>query len=430
MIKKLLSNNFSKDLIITVVGQMIIMLLALVVNKINSLNLGPEMYSIFYVSKRSVGVISGIMAIALGIAIPRFISMTQYKDKKATFMISALLICLGISLLVFLVMLIFENWFSIMIFGSSNYISLVMPMVLYSFSVAISTLIYSYYRGCNRYYMYNISQIVVNLVMLIVAIFVKKSIFYILLLWGIFILISCIIFLILIFSEKSNKEELKNFKNPIKEIKMLSVFSFPRLFGEMALFSFTTIPLIIIAHRQGIEQNYLISTPINLMAMITPLFSFAGIILLPYVSKATSEGKVDEVKKPILYMGILYIIASLCAIGFIILFPKFVINLFFSSEFLDAISVTVILIWAVLPASIYYLLRNPIDALSRIPFNTINLVISFGVLCGLMYLFNDNKGYAYAFIIGYTVLCILSIISYLICMKRVKNKFKRKEESV
>lgn len=420
MIKDLLKSRFSKDLIITVVGQGLLMILALVINKINSINLGATDYSIFNVAKKSVGIISGIMAVSLGIALPRYIAMKQNYDKKARYLIGSLMIMIIASLVVCLVMFILRNWFGVVIFGDAGFENLIMPMVLYSFSVAFSTIIYSYYRGCNAYYKYNISQMIVNIAMLIIAIFVRKSIKWILLLWGISIIVISIIFLLLIL--KSLREELGNLRMPTKELRELSLFGLPRIIGEIALFSFTTVPLIIIAHREGIDNNYLISTAINISGMIFPVFSFAGVILLPYVSNAVSDNDIKRIDKPIFVMGLLYIVFSLFVIAFIDLFPKFVISLLFSEEFLPSVRTTTILIWSILPASLYYLLRNPIDGLSRIPFNTINLAISFGILCGLVVYFNDYDGYALAFIIGYSILCLLSIISFLYCRRRIMRK--------
>lgn len=420
MIKKLLNNKFSKDLMITVIGQVILMLLALVINKINSVQLGEANYSVFNVAKKSVGIISGIMAASLGIALPRYISMKEYNSKKGRLLISSLFIMMIISFVTLLIMFILRNWFSVVIFGNTNYENLIMPMVLYSFSVAFSTIIYSYYRGCNKYYWYNGSQMAVNVAMLVIALLIPKSILLILLFWGISTLVITIIFMVLILREV--KDEFKDMSFPKKEIKMLSSFGLPRIIGEIALFSFTTVPLIIIAHRDGIESNFLISVPVNISAMIFPVFSFAGVILLPYVSSALSENDLKRINKPIFYMALLYIIAALGASIIISLFPEFIIGILFADGYKAASVATTIMIWSLLPASIYYLLRNPIDALSRIPFNTINLVISFAFICGILFVSNNTKEYALAFVIGYSILCILSIASFMYCKRRASLK--------
>jgi hypothetical protein len=55
-------------------------------------------------------------------------------------------------------------------------------------------------------------------------------------------------------------------------------------------------------------------------------------------------------------------------------------SLFFSEEYLVTKELSQILLLSILPQALYLLYRNPIDAISVIPYNTINLCICLTVM--------------------------------------------------
>ena len=77
-----MKTSFKKDVIITIIGQLIVLLITFIVNKIVSVQLGTEGYTEFSIAKRSAGVISYVMLMGLGIAVPRFIPQAKAEKNE------------------------------------------------------------------------------------------------------------------------------------------------------------------------------------------------------------------------------------------------------------------------------------------------------------------------------------------------------------
>lgn len=412
--------NLSKDFIITICSQVVLMIITLAINKVNSINLGVTNFSIFTLAKRSVGIVSGIMALSLGISIPRYIVLKRNATNKYGYFYAGLLLVTILSCVLILISFFLKTSLSKLLFDDVDLIYLVMPTIIYSFSGALTVIIYSYYRGCNKYFLYNLVQIISYFAMLISSFLIKDNMKLIFILWSLSNFFITLFFTIIIitFDIKKNNYTF-SFKEIFRDIKELFVYGCPRVLGEISLFSFTTIPLIIIAHYSGIENNYLMSVPINVCTTIFPVFSFTGVIFLTYVSNAISENDVKKIKKPLLFIGLVYLLGSFVVCIFISIFPDFFIKLLFSEEYVACSPYLRVIIWSIIPASIYYLLRNPIDALDNVPWNTFALLISFAVLCGMIIIFNSsNYLYALAYVVGYLVLGSLSFAFYIICYKK------------
>lgn len=110
--------------------------------------------------------------------------------------------------------------------------------------------------------------------------------------------------------------------------------------------------------------------------MISPIFSYIGVILLPKVSQAISENKISDIISLVNKFLLMYVLFSLLVIVIIYFFDDMLIRLFFSKSYLQSKDILIIISFSILPNSIYLLLRNPIDAFSKTPYNTYNLVLS------------------------------------------------------
>ena len=117
-----------------------------------------------------------------------------------------------------------------------------------------------------------------------------------------------------------------------------------------------------------------------------------------------------------MYLG-LSILAILC----VEIVPEVIVKIVFSDSFLGGVPIIRIMVLAVLPNAIYLLLRNPIDAVSEKAYNTFNLMISFFVLNLIIILSNNVFVYALSFFIAYSILGILSFLTWKLCCKRLKN---------
>ena len=79
------------------------------------------------------------------------------------------------------------------------------------------------------------------------------------------------------------------------------------------------------------------------------------------------------------------------------------------------------MIISILPNAFYLLLRNPLDGKSKFPYNTICLIISFIVYVALLLCAKTIMMCAFDTIIAYTVLGVLTLISWIRVVRFKKN---------
>lgn len=418
-----LGSNLGKDIVLTFIAQMVIMILALVVNKLLSNMLGVEGYGQYSIIKKSTAVLSFVMLSGMGIALPRYLStyMTRkdYKSAKAT-VFSSVLVVLIVSFFVISICVWMKNEMGILLVGNHDK-RLYFSAIFYAISITFSSLLFAYYRGTNSFILFSFSQITIQLIIAAAAVFYGHNLLLLLNIWAFTTLIYV---LILIIVENKKKKFFKNNpitwnQNLVPQLTILFKYGLPRLVGDFFLFSFGAFPLIVISQKCGIASASFFAVGLMLVSIVTPFFSFSGMVLLPYVSGLIAENKFIQADKLINKLTILYIGLSIAAIIFLWFGIDMVINLFFSEEFLPSASISRILIITIISESIYLLLRNPIDAASHIPYNTFNLLISFVVLIILFSFSETIQQYAISFLLVSILKACLSFFSWQSCRNKL-----------
>lgn len=428
-IRDVWNSKFGKDVIITILGQMIVLLCTFGVNKLLSINLGTIGYGEYSIIKRTAGVITYIILAGMGIAIPKYIATyRQLEDdvKEARYLISGMAIMFLLSGVTLFLLFIIKSKFAKVLFSDEGYEFYIFPMLFYSLSLALTTFVYSYYRSIDKFYKYSISQIFIQIVTLIIAFKFSKNLITLLYVWS-FIIGGYGVYICLdIWNIYYKKAKIKSINKDLKPyIHELITFCFPRIPGEFVLFAYTVVPLIIINYKDGIEVSAYFAAATSINSMVSPLFSFVGLVLLPMISKSVVSNDFSEADNKIKGLAKIYLIIGVLGIIFVEVFTPFIINMLFSSEYMNIIPVVRIMILAVLPNAFYLLLRNPLDAISKIPYNTINLSISFLALNIMIFMSSDIISYSLSFVISYVILGVLSFRSWKKCKKELsKGKVK------
>ena len=133
-----------------------------------------------------------------------------------------------------------------------------------------------------------------------------------------------------------------------------------------------------------------------------------------------------EVHEKIKILAYIYTIVSILSIAFVYIFGEFLLKLLFNQEYIKSIEIVRIMIISILPNAFYLLLRNPLDGKSKFPYNTICLIISFIVYVALLLCAKTIMMCAFDTIIAYTVLGVLTLISWIRVVRFEKN-YKGKE---
>lgn len=398
-----LKSRLGRDILWTLTAQMLIMLCALLINKILSNKLSVEDFGQYNIIKRSASVLSFVMLGGVGIALPRYLPIYVNNGKflnAKCFIISVFLFVGIISIAVCSIGFLCRDKLLPIIVGNNDF-SLYQVVYIYAFMVALSSILYAYYRGIGNFRLFNLSQILYQIVLLCPLFLISSfSVKYIFLIW---ICLYAVLIVILGYRELYLKKfrifcDVK-IKLLVQELKTVFVYASPRLIGDFFLFSFSAFPLLYLSYFSDMKEVAYYSVGMTFVTMSTPIFSFLGVVLLPYVSTCFANNEIEKASILVNKLLLLYLFISVIIIVVLWFGMPFFIHLFFSDSYYVTTNLSRILVLAILPQSLYLLFRNPIDAISIVPYNTIILGISFTLLIFFFINLSTLIQYAYAYVL-------------------------------
>ena len=200
-IKHLKATELRRDILWTLSGQVIIMLVLLLLNKILSNSLTIEDFGRYNVLKRSTSVLSFVLLGGLGISMPRYLSIAvskrQYRSIKSLVVGSWIYLTIILLFVSFLYLILYSQLVDLVL-GTDNFLFYVICL-LYAMTSSANSYIYAYYRGIGQFKSFNICQIISQLLQLVPFIFMLNDLFSIICTWTSLnvLFILCIIITIL-----------------------------------------------------------------------------------------------------------------------------------------------------------------------------------------------------------------------------------------
>lgn len=389
VIKEKFSSGMGRDVIWTFSFQILIMLCSFAINKLLANRLSIDDFGQYNVIKRSVQVLSFVMLAGVGIALPRYIPLYRNSTpprRIAPLLTASLIYITGVSLVVFLVCILFSAQMQDVVIGQDGNMNLLLVALAYAFILALAQYVFAYYRGIGHFKWFNGSQLAMQLAIILPLVLLPVlSVSNVFISW----LIITILLVVFYFMKevRSKWKEVREYLQPqnksltshlsplTSHLKTIIRYSSGRLVADFFQFSLSAFPLIYISNTQGLQMTAYFSVGIFFVTMVTPIFSFMGIILLPYVSQSIVRHEMAAANRLVSRLAMTYVGASLLFMGFFYLFTKFLTTLLFTSDYLVATDLTRIMILSILPQAVYMLYRNTIDAVSVIPYNAIILGI-------------------------------------------------------
>lgn len=413
-VKSRLTNGLGHDIFWTLLGQFTVMVVLLLLNKLLSNYLTIEDFGKYNIIRRSTSVISFVLVGGLGISMPRYLSISISKKnfrETQSLLTASWLYLLIIYFCTTFVYLLLYNSLATVVLGTNDFLFYVVCL-LYAMTGAINTYIYSYYRGIGKFKQFNLSQIIAQILLLVPLVFKINNLFLIICSWTILNLIFIIS--ILAKEDKTYHQIRRKFRSSIKNVKEkfkeLFIYSFPRLVGDFFLFAYSAFPVIYIGYKLDYKQASYYSVGVSLVSMVTPMFSFLGVVLLPSISKMIANRQICAASKLVSKVAIIYACIAIVLTVILFLAMNILIHIFFADKYLVAGEVGKVIAISLLPQSMYFLYRNPNDAASVFPFNTIILAVSFCSLVVGFVIFNTIYQYAYVYLFVSIVQCLLSML--------------------
>ncbi len=407
-----------RDVVWTFSIQLLIMLCSFAINKLLASRLSMEDFGQYNVIKRSVQVLSFVMLAGVGIALPRYIPLYRNSNpprRIAPLMNASFIYIIGVSLVVFLVCMLFSKQMEDIIIGQSNNLQLLIVALTYAFTLAIAQYVFAYYRGIGDFKWYNGTQLAMQLLTIMPLILLPiLTVGRVFTAW-LFISIVLVAFLM---GRELRGRWLSQFTFQSSLFTTLIKYSSGRLVADFFQFSLAAFPLIYISNIQGLQTTAYFSVGIFFVTMVTPIFSFMGIILLPYVSQALARSEMTTANRLVNRLAIIYIGASLLFISVIYVFTEPLTILLFSNDYVVTKSLTRIMILSILPQALYMLYRNTIDAVSIIPYNAFLLGVCLGVIVIGFMLSTSLTHYAWVYLAVSTLQGLLAWGAWTLLSKK------------
>lgn len=417
--------QFALDVLLTSFGQIIVVLIIFVQNKWLSIALESQGYLEYYLINQTGCVISFFTLFGLGIAIPRYIARTRAVNDfsmEASYFFSAIIIlivtiCIGGALLICM-----RNYLNNFVFEGRN--ETLLTFVL-SVGICLSNFIYSYYRGTGNFIFSNAAQIIIGITCVCYLLFVNNVELAVI---GISViqiffsgaLIACL--LVKYIRAKCSELSIKD-----RLLELLS-YCLPRVPGEIFLFSYNIIPVALINNLYGSEVGIKYVIALGIVAAASPLFKFVGMVLLPYASKIITNGEKENLFKNVNWLLKASLIFTIISVAIINIAPKFIILVLYSPMYYSASDVVRIVSFCIIPHSVYLILRNPLDGLSKKPYNTIGIFISLIALCFMLfvskYFKNTEIIVPLCFVVGNVLLGVVCYVFWKIEIRKTSLNIK------
>ena len=419
-----LKSKMSKDVIWTFIIQITVMICAFVVTKILSNRLSIEDFGQYNLIKRSVQVLSFVMLAGVGIALPRYIPIYKKGEQKKSIiplLAAAFIYILFVSLIVCIICGLFSEKMQVIILGDNCNKSLLVITLAYAFALAMAQFSFAYYRGTGDFKWYNGAQLAIQLAIIAPLVFLPFLTTTNVFLSWLFITATIVLFYLIreLFIHKIPPLTLYSIKT---ELNTIIKYSSGRLVADFFLFSLAAYPLIYISNTLDLQQTAYYSVGITFVTMVTPLYSFMGIILLPYVSESIAKNNLQEAGRFVNKLALFYFTSAIVIIAFFYVFIGLLTSIFFSNSYLITTDLSRIMILSVLPQTIYLLYRNPIDAISVIPYNTIILGVCLIVMVMSFCISSTLTQLAWAYVAVSVLQGILSWITWHMIKKNYIHK--------
>lgn len=378
--------------------------------------LGTVGFGEYSVARRAMNVITFPLLFGLGISIPRYVAFcdsdSKYKGRSPiSYLLAGLLLSIPVVTLFGLLALSFPVSFSKLFFGESTYAHFALPIVLISVGLYLQTLVYGYLRGLLAMRLANLFHLLTTGVIPPTAVLISNGSAFrslVFMGWG-WIAIS-ILFGAKLFMEQ-RPEPLSWLLLP-RRARELFLYGIPRVPGEFALFGLFSVPTFLVSHKSGVEVAGFFSFGISLLSLVGAIFATLGILLLPYVSRLRAELKWRSIRVLVsrALLGAVVVVVSMVVVLQLAL--SMIVPLWMGGSFSESIAISRWLLWGAIPYAVYVVLRNPIDAVTTRPYNSVNLSIVFVLSVTLIWLGGSILPPQSAMFLALGLLSILTLFSW------------------
>lgn len=363
-----------RDLVITFIVQFIVLASGIIVYKLAANMLGVGGFSEYALSRRIISFIQPVLLVGLGVGLPRYIAYAhtgKNLEKPDTYFAGGLAILILFVLTVTLMINLTKDNISFLIFGSSTYSYLILPLSLMLIGVVIHSACYSYFRGRLMMVRANFLQMINMGIVPILAFIMSKTTEDVLEITGLSWLVVSILFLFWI----TINLRWDNSK-VVSCTKELLLYGVRRVPGDIGLAALLTLPASFTAHVVGVKEAGYVAFGTSLLNMTGGFFAPVGTILLPKASQIIATKDINMLRY--YTFKLLRITISLTVIGTILfeVFADKIIGLYLGKSFSEVVLIAKVIMVGGVVYPVFTLMRSIVDAYHTRAINSKNILFS------------------------------------------------------
>ena len=377
-------------------------------------------FSEYTLSRRNISFLQPLLMIGLGVAVPRYVSIHPKRD---SFLPASLILMTIVSTLFLLVLTLGSRFFSNLFFGDFKYQNYILPLCILLIGYGFHAILYGYLRGKKEVYFSNLIQLV-NIGLLPISVLLyTQNVQQLLLLNGLFLLVSCLIFGLYVFIKRQIKLDIQSCW---EDAKLMLNFGLPRILGDFALLAMLTFPTYIVL---SLQKNVLtggdVAYSITLLNLVGAAFGPLSLVLLPEIGGFLAEKRIDLIKKRFYVFVLSGIILTLIGYLTFYFFHEVILNLLLGIDHRQEIfEIAQIVLLGSFGYVLYIILRSFLDAIHVQAKNAANLIIVLIIYVLLIVYGNSNDvpltDYLYYFVVSLNILGILTLIKTYLSLKNLK----------
>ena len=336
------------------------------------------MFGAYSLSRRFVSLVLPFSTLSIGVALTRYLAVSDQVGKGTTYLFGSFGIILLSSAILGLVAWMGDGPLTILVFGTDQHRLLFQYSLLLIFSFGFYTVLYSYYRGILRMDLANIIQLIlIGGLPLGISYFLADTgtaasiVLYIAL--GTFL---CLIPLGWVMFRSLHLHARLVSGNHLME---LIRYGIPRTPGGIALAGLLFVgPYLATSSGNIAGAGHLVVGQSVFRILEASIVAF-GLVALPRVSQLFSEGRIEFLKDRISDIITMIIHLGLFAIVELFFWSELIVKVWLGEEYLTSVPIIQIYLIALCPYLGYVMLRSVVDAVEEKAINTINLFIALAL---------------------------------------------------
>lgn len=377
--------------------------------------LGPEEFGAYSLARRIISNIAPLAILSIDVALARYIAMTNERRLQGTYIFASLVSAGATLVLIFIIAVSASKQLSYLLFHSNEYLKLYYVSLFLLVGYSIFIIVYSYFRGMQKFNIANSLQLGLMAIMPLVISYYfayKKDSSLIVFLMGAVFYLSIIPLIIVI-----TKTKLPRLSDIKSSVKIILKYSIPRVPAGFALAGLLTLGPFLASLILGLkEAGYFVVGQSVFRVMESAIVGF-GLVALPKVSQLFAEDNAEFLKLKIEDILIMIFQLGLFVTIHTFIWSKEIVLVWLGSEYIAAVPIMKIIILSLGPYLGYVILRSIVDAVEVRAINTLNLSISliFAAVLSIIFIYAGFGmiGLAIGTTIGFVILGILTSLFLL-----------------